>query len=307
MPLSFRHTSLSYLRAAVAGSHGAALRHVALATFAFGGLAAAALVPPSSVIPRLAAFESQLGVALFFFCSMLVGSAPYVAAGAVAGAIATLVGRSNAAVPLFALLFPGCDCSMNAYAPALRTAPPGAAGFAIVWGSCCNPLALLATATILGPRMAVGRIVAGAIAATLTALMWSRMPRVTAVHACTGQRDFLASLSSLANSGVRSFAVAAGASALYLAFFARETHRAGGPVMAAALGAMISPCSSADAVLARVLFNSPRSELAFIVAAQCLDLRQTVLVWRSFGIAHAIRALGAASLACAAGCLFASF
>jgi len=243
---------------------------------------------------------------------MLLAAAPFVACGAAGAATLTTITRRNTrsrrvrlwTMPLFALLFPGCDCSMNAYAPSLRAMPSWLAAYAIVWASCCNPLALVTTATVLGPHMLYSRLVAGAIAATLTALAWSRLPAARSPHECEPS-GFLDSFVALAGTGIASFAVAAALSAACLAFHP-DVARGSGAFGAAVAGALLSPCSSADAVLARVLFERPGAQLAFMIAAQCCDIRQLWLLGRCFGVAHAVRASCAALLACTMGYLLAS-
>jgi uncharacterized membrane protein YraQ (UPF0718 family) len=257
----------------------------------------AATFPPAVVVPRAVDVARDLGRAWFYFCSMMIGAAPFLAAGALAAAAAV---RTRFALPLFAMLFPGCDCSMNAYASSLRQARPAVSAFAIVWGSCCNPLALFSTATILGPRMLLYRILTGAIAAAFTAAAWSRIQPSRDSDACQESHGFWRSFVNLSGNGVASFGIAAGVSAIFLTLHAFSIHAAGA-VTAGILGALLSPCSSVDALLARVLFSTPATQLAFIVAAQCLDVRQISLVYRFFGGRCAASAFGAAIAACVAG------
>ena len=219
------------------------------------------------------------------------------AAGALAAAVAV---RMRGALPFFAMLFPGCDCSMNAFASSLRRVRPALSAFAIVWGSCCNPLALYSTAAILGPHMLLYRMISGAIAAALTAVAWSRMPALRHARTCGERHSFSRVVVDLAGHGVASFAIAAGVSAIFLTLRANSVH-AVGPLAAALVGAALSPCSSADALLARVLFPQPATQLVFVVAAQCLDVRQISLVYRVFGATHAAATCFAAIVACCVG------
>ena len=243
---------------------------------------------------------------------MLLGAAPYLSAGALAAAAAVRWGpsltpcRSTGWLVGFALLFPGCDCSMNAYATSLRGAGPSLAAFAVVWGSCCNPLALIATATILGPRLLACRLACGCIAATLTAWAWSRSGALPAAHDCAVADDYWEAFTRFAGGAVMSFAFAAAISAVCLAFTTRAATLAAPAALAAIAGALLSPCSSADPLLARTLFVSAQDQLAFIVAAQCLDVRQIALLWRTFGAARATQACCAALAACTAGCFIAA-
>jgi uncharacterized membrane protein YraQ (UPF0718 family) len=288
MPLRFRRPPLTYLR------------RLALAIVVLVGVVAAACFPPAVVLPRVVAFADALARTWFYFCSMLLGAAPFLMMGAFAGAIA---GRAGFAFPLFAILFPGCDCSMNAYAASLRRFPPCVSALAIVWGSCCNPIALFSTATVLGPHMVVNRVIVGAVAATLTAILWSRLPVTAPESSCEETHIFWDSFIQRGGSGIASFAVSAFVSAAYISLLAKSMHPAGA-VTAALLGAVLSPCSSADAILARVLFTVPANQLIFIVAAQCLDVRQMYLLHRTFGMRHAALAFCAAATACLAGWAF---
>jgi uncharacterized membrane protein YraQ (UPF0718 family) len=169
-----------------------------------------------------------------------------------------------------------------------------------VWGSCCNPLALYSTAAILGPHMLLYRMISGAIAAALTAVAWSRVAAPFHARTCGQPQSASRAIVDLAGHGVSSFAIAAGVSALFLTLHPKSVH-AVGPVAAALVGAALSPCSSADALLARVLFTQPSSQLVFVIAAQCLDVRQISLVYRVFGATHAAGSCFAAIIACYIG------
>jgi uncharacterized membrane protein YraQ (UPF0718 family) len=286
------------------------LRALVVPSAALGAALFAAFFPPASALPLVQSAAPDLALMWSYFCSMLLAAAPFLACGAVgAAALATVTRRSARsrrwALPLGALLFPGCDCSLNAYAPSLRAAPSWLAACAIVWASCCNPLALVTTATVLGPTMLRSRLVAGAAAAALTAFGWSRLRAPHPPHACDAQAGFWDSFVRLAGTGIASFGIAAALSAVCLAV-RPDIARGSGPLGAALAGALLSPCSSADAVLARVLFERPGAQLVFMVTAQCCDIRQIWLVMRCFGVAHAVRASCAALAACAIGYLLAS-
>jgi uncharacterized membrane protein YraQ (UPF0718 family) len=71
------------------------------------------------------------------------------------------------------------------------------------------------------------------------------------------------------------------------------------PVAALLIASVLSPCSTSDALFARALFSEPKSQLAFVVAAQCLDLRQWFLLRRVFGLRRA-----GLAFACSVGALF---
>ncbi len=276
-------------------------------------VAAMALVPPPRVLPPAAAVCVEVTKAWFYFCSMLLGASPFLAFGALAAAAAAKVAAHPPSRAIFARWFPVviavaapcCDCSINALAASLRTLSPRLAAFSLVWGSCCNPPALVATALILGPRVLVCRIIAGAVAAAVTALTWSRLPLQHRETDCA-HRGVVESFARSASAAVVSFSAAAAVSAAALALFG---NLALGPnvFIAAAAGALLSPCSSADAMLASVLFRQSTAQLAFVVAAQCIDVRQMVVLYRCFGASHAHRAVAAAAVGLVLGCLCASY
>jgi uncharacterized membrane protein YraQ (UPF0718 family) len=56
----------------------------------------------------------------------------------------------------------------------------------------------------------------------------------------------------------------------------------------------------ADPILARSLLTHGSSQAAFMIAAQCLDVRQTLMLVRWFGSRRAASALAAGVLACVA-------
>ncbi len=293
MPPVFRHRARTYLR-------GAALIVV---------LALAALAPPAFAMPPLSLAAASLVRAWCAWCSMLLGAAPYLSAGALAAAAGVRWGRSQTQAPKitwlvgFALLFPGCDCSMNAYATSLRGTRPSLAAFAVVWGSCCNPLALVATANILGPRLLACRVACWlhrSDADGFGVVSFGR--RARGAWLCEIADDYWESFTRFAGAAFASFSFAAAIGAVCMAFTTGTATIAAPPVFAAIAGALLSPCSSADPLLARTLFVSARDQLAFIVAAQCLDVRQVALLWRTFGPARTSQACCAAVAACALGC-----
>jgi uncharacterized membrane protein YraQ (UPF0718 family) len=263
-------------------------------------LFAASLWPPAVVEARVAPLLVALGRAWYFFSSMMLGAAPFLASGALTAAAANRIASRpwgirlpSWCVAVCAAVLAGCDCSLNALAPALRAAPPALSGFALVWGACCNPLALAATAAVLGPHMLACRVLAGLIASVMTALLWSRSPHACASHGRGGDTGVVGAFARAAAVGTRTFAIAAGVSALVLTFAGNGPHGRS-MLLATIAGALLSPCSSADALLARVLFSLPAAQLAFIVAAQCLDTRQLFTIYRTFGAGPAVRtALGA--------------
>jgi uncharacterized membrane protein YraQ (UPF0718 family) len=77
------------------------------------------------------------------------------------------------------------------------------------------------------------------------------------------------------------------------------------PAGAAVLGALLSPCSTADPLMAAAFIRDAHAQLTFMLAAQCLDVRQMFLVLRHFGRSRMIAAAVCAACACAAATLFA--
>ena len=77
------------------------------------------------------------------------------------------------------------------------------------------------------------------------------------------------------------------------------------PAAAAVFGALLSPCSTADPLLAAAVLRDPRAQLAFMLASQCLDVRQMSLLRRHFGVARMAIAAVCAAGACALATRFA--
>jgi hypothetical protein len=105
--------------------------------------------------------------------------------------------------------------------------------------------------------------------------------------------------------GLSSFAQAAALSCAALAIAPKLLQSVHNPVLAGMAGALLSPCSSADALLAAMFFRTRAQQLVFIVAAQCLDTRQLSLLAQTFGPAHTIRAAIAALAGCTIGYILA--
>ena len=253
--------------------------------------------------------------------SIVLEAVPYLLAGALAGVAAA---RLRAAAPLVAVLMPACDCAMNAFASSMRAAPRQLAGFALVWGACCGPIALATTYSALGLRMVAVRVAAGLLAALATAALWSIGLRPTVDMKSTATlaglhpvddarstapsyrwREILEETLDLFAHGVRSFWPAALAGAVAIVAFSGSTRTHASASWAALIGAAVSPCSTADAILARALFPLPAAQAAFVVAAQCIDVRQLLLLRRHFGTLHATLAAVAAALGVCAAALLA--
>lgn len=291
---SIRHRSLPYLRP---------LRSLPLASLAAGAaLALAAALSPSFVVPKASA-ATTIGLRAWnYWCSMLLGASPLLALGGLVAAVASRVPRRWKGAVLLAtsICLPGCDCTINAYCGELARLPPTLAAFAVVWGACCNPVALVATSLVLGPRMALDRALCGFVAACLTAVAWRRFAALPAMHSNSSLDPFWERCANAIGAGLGSFSVAAVVASIILVVGARHVANAPG-LVAAALGAVLSPCSSSDSILARVLFAHPKSQLSFVIAAQCLDVRQVLMLRRHFGFARAFFAVGSSATACALG------
>jgi hypothetical protein len=243
---------------------------------------------------------------------MLLGASPFLLAGALAATVAAQLEAAKAfnrwqrlATTAFAILFPGCDCSMSAYAGALRGQHPAIVAFALVWGSCCNPVALACTARILGMHLLGLRMIAGLTIALLSAVSWSLYKNAWDEKVCPTQHAWWEQLVCHMGDGLSSFARAAAVSCLILVTSPRLLAMLHGPLVAAIAGALISPCSSADALLAAIFFRSRPEQLVFVIAAQCLDIRQLALFTRLYGVANTMRASAAALAGCTIGYILA--
>ncbi len=244
--------------------------------------------------------RASLGVV--WWASIVLTSMPFVMAGVIAAALANLLPRiGGLGAPLLAMLSPGCDCSLTGFASALRRTTPAVAGFAIAWGAIAGPSALIATRAAGGDRLLEARIAGAFVTATLTALLWGVARRRQDAPACGGQpalpmvERICAALGGL---GASAFGAAALLVAAPGVLGSLST-----PLVAALVGSLLSPCSTADAVLARVLLHDRASQAAFMIAAQSIDVRQLTTIRRVFGWRHTLLA----ALAGCAGCAVASF
>lgn len=230
--------------------------------------------------------------------SIVLEAAPYILVGAIAASCFERWARRSAFAALFAAIAPGCDCSMNGFARSLRSLPAPFASGVIMWGSCCNPIALFATYQILGGRLTVARI-AGALTAALIAAALQRAFRAswTVDAACDTHATALGPIAHLEN-GLKLLLPAALVSSTVLAFFPDLVRLHASPLLGAIAGAVLSPCSTADPILARTLSASTAAQAAFVVAAQCLDVRQLGLLRRCFGSPGIGIALVSGALGC---------
>jgi len=255
-----------------------------------------------------------------YWCSIVLEAAPYLLVGAFAAHAAQRCAVKHPSMPaLFALLLPGCDCSLNSFAGAMARVPRGLAAFALVWAALCSPVALLATFSVLGPRMLGVRLGAGLLAGALTALLWTALEGMRThndPHHCGGPAletqpatpkrasptgmplDMYAAVPAYFSRGLIGLAPAAFMAAIVVALFPRALAHHASAGMGMLAGALLSPCSTADATLARVFFVAPGAQAAFIIAAQSLDIRQFILLRSHFGVARCALALGAAATVC---------
>jgi uncharacterized membrane protein YraQ (UPF0718 family) len=278
----------------------------------FAALALASAISPAGAFAHFAGELARARMGALYWCSMLFGAAPFLAAGSLtAVCTATVLRGRRSALLAGAALLPGCDCSINALAHRLRTLPGASAAFAVLWGACCNPLTLATTYVVLGMRAAGLRALCGLAAAAATACVWMFLARTRRECAAPSNapgrsaKDGFAQLFLQAFShGLASFSAAAAVAAIVLACGMPRVANTSAAA-AAALGAILSPCSISDSLLARVLFSAPKCQLAFVVAAQLLDLRQTVVLAQTFGARKTVFALIFSAAACALGCALA--
>ena len=260
--------------------------------------------------------SNSLPAAIVDWASIVLAALPYVVTGALAASLSRrLVDRhsrkSHGVVALIAILNPGCDCALNGFARALIPAPPALAGFALTFAAAASPASLAVTYTAFGMRMTAARVAGALVAAALTSAAWhgvrsrKRSFEAASYSSPVGEK-------SCKNDDVRDLAQALGgvAFAAATAIAAKALLPAGtfahlAPASAALLGALLSPCSTADPVLAVSLFRDVRAQLVFMLAAQCLDMRQLQLLFRHFGVARAVTAAVCAACACALAALFA--
>lgn len=254
-----------------------------------GGLAASA---------ALAAH--RLSLAFVYASSIVLEAMPFVVAGTLVAFALRRHPRARAAAPLLAMLSPGCDCGLSGITPAFPHDRPAIAGFALTWGAVAGPTALIATGVAFGGRMVAARIAGAAAAALLTAIGWRALPsRSALVESCDAPRPLACALAD----AFASLAWASVAASLLCAFAPVHVLRDVSPLGAATIASVLSPCSTADAMIAKSLVRLPAAQAAFIVAAQCVDIRQLALIYRSFGPVHAIAAFLAGAAGCAAAAL----
>jgi uncharacterized membrane protein YraQ (UPF0718 family) len=264
---------------------------------------AAAVRSPEGVPTMFQDAVARSSLGAIWWASIMLASTPFVVAGALAAALTGYLPRLGGhGAALAAMLSPGCDCSLAGFAPALRRSPPAVAGFAIAWGAIAGPSALIATRAAGGDRLLEARVVGACVTAALTALAWGIAKRRDDVPECDASSQHPSIVERVCNAFGGLAACASAAAALLVA----APGLLGGltnPFVAALIGSLLSPCSTADAVLARVLVHDRASQAAFVIAAQAIDVRQLSTILRVFGWRHALLA----ALAGAAGCAVAAF
>ena len=227
----------------------------------------------------------------------MLTSIPFVTAGVLIAFAADCAPRAGVAgVVAAAIAAPLCDCAVTGFAPALRRMPQAAAGFVLVWSAAAGPAALIATNAALGPRLCAARIAGALASAVFTALLW-RLAAHTAdgtndtnVDARTCSRVEAAPLHERFRSSMTVLAASACAAVVVPAAVPGAMHALSSPLAAALAGSLLSPCSTADAVLARVLIHDRAAQAAFITAAQCVDLRLLLTLRRVFGTSRMLLA-----------------
>lgn len=264
--------------------------------------------PPESIV--------ALSAAIADCASIVLAALPYVVFGSLAATFSHRFASrwpslGHNAIAALAVFNPGCDCALNGFAGALALAHPALAGFALTFAAAASPASLAVTYAAFGLHMTAARAAGGAIAAALTAATWSFVARPGVLgQAVLGQAslahaehhpDLPAELAAVLT-GI-AFAAAAAVAAKMIVPAAALAHMT--PASAALLGALLSPCSTADPLLAATFTQNARAQLSFMLAAQCLDVRQMLLVQRHFGIACMAAAAGCAIVACALATLFA--
>lgn len=115
----------------------------------------------------------------------------------------------------------------------------------------------------------------------------------------------MASLCSTVAPAIVSLSICAFVATTALVFARGTIDALASPLPAALAGALLSPCSTSDAVLARVIAKHASAQAAFVIAAQTLDVRQLATIVRVFGARRAMLAGLAGIAGCAAASVFA--
>lgn len=249
------------------------------------------------------AHAARLFAAIADWTSVVVAALPYVASGVLAALILHLLrvrerAHGRFAIAVLAVCNPGCDCALNGYVDALACGSAPLAGFVLTFAAMASPAALAVTFAALGPHMAVIRALGATLAAALTAAAWRIVPARRALRraACAAPFDATQQLASALVGVICAAAVAAaGKQLLPPQFF---SHISG--LSIAVTAAVLSPCSTADPLMAATLLRSAHDQAAFILAAQGASVRQMALLARGFGTGRAIAAVASCAIACCA-------
>lgn len=249
----------------------------------------------------------RVGTALAWWSSIVLASLPYVTLGALFASIRELLSQRWARIMTVAtIIAPGCDCASAGYASAFARESPALAGFVLVWSSAAGPAALVGTYNALGEHPLFARLAGAFAASTLTAALWGLDVRRARAedrrenHACHDRAS--AAMCGRIASALGALAVSASIATVALMVFGRNAVLSS-PAIAAASGALMSPCSTADAVIARVLVHRSPSQIAFVLAAQTFDIRQLATFARVFGARRSLLAAIAGAAGCAVGAL----
>jgi|HubBroStandDraft_4_1064222.scaffolds.fasta_scaffold250550_1 hypothetical protein len=265
--------------------------------------AVAAMLPPDRCEPFVAHAAARAFLVFVYSSSIVLEAAPFVVSGTIAASALTRVCSGSVIAPLLAAIAPGCDCSLSGFAASMKRTAPAVAGFSLTWGAIAGPAALFATHVALGDRMVAARLAGAAVAASLTGAAWRwcipirrddapGCAKAEPLHVHLGKALAALALTAAGAASVVTYAPFAYASLAH-------------PCAAALAGALLSPCSTADAVIARVLVHGRCAQAAFIVAAQCVDIRQLATIARHFGSARAFVAAIAGCAGCVAAALVA--
>ena len=282
--------------------------------------------PPSSLRQRIALYAFIIAIVLVSrnaasaplvaaastafgrWSSIMLAALPYVVGGTIVAYAARRLVRRNASMPLalVAIASPGCDCAGSGYAFAFADASPALAGFTLTWSAAAGPVALVVTRAALGAHVLIARVAGAAIAALVTAALWTLDARAASratAHACRDEREVRYEMAGQIGSAVLALAVSAAIATVLISARQMLPPAFASPLSAGISGAILSPCSTADAVLARVLFTQAASQGAFVIAAQCLDTRQMLMLVRVFGWRRAALAAAAGTFGCVAATL----
>ena len=266
--------------------------------------AAAGMLLPVASHVHVRVDVERIGVIIAWWTSIVLASLPFVTIGVICASIVERLRLSTRFFAVAAIIAPGCDCASAGYAPALVRASPGLAGFTLVWSAAAGPAALFATYNAFGSHLLAARLVGAFTAAGATAVLWlvdrrSIGAKATSPdpHHCEIAPHAQAPLCDRIASASGALVLSASLATIALVFGGGAALST--PLGAAVAGALLSPCSTSDSVIARVLTHHAQSQIAFVLASQTIDVRQLATFARTFGARRA----ALAALAGAAGCV----